>query len=66
MGLPDLVITGRSGMLWRELKTEVGILTESQRYWGQFLTSAGEDWCVWRTSDLTSGLIVASLDRICL
>lgn len=50
-GFPDLVLV-RDKVLYRELKTEEGRLTPAQKMWGERLTAAGVDWCVWRPSML--------------
>ena len=47
-GFPDLVIVGRRGVLWRELKTERGRLRPEQEMWLSRLTRAGQDAAVWR------------------
>lgn len=63
-GFPDFVIIGRRRVLWRELKSQNGTLTEPQKYYAGLLRRAGEDWSVWRPSDLLSGLIAGELDSI--
>lgn len=50
-GFPDLVIVGRRGVLYRELKTESGRVTDEQHTWISRLTRAGADAAVWRPSD---------------
>ena len=50
-GFPDLVIVGRSGFIFRELKTQKGYLSEAQVLWLDKLTAAGADADVWRPSD---------------
>lgn len=47
-GFPDLVLVGRSGLLYRELKTEKGKLTPDQEHWLAALVDAGEDATTWR------------------
>ena len=50
-GFPDLVVIGRGGVLWRELKSEYGILKSEQRALGYTLLASGQDWRVWKPSD---------------
>lgn len=47
-GFPDLVIVGRNGVLWRELKSDRGYLSHEQQAWLCVLTAAGGDTAVWR------------------
>jgi hypothetical protein len=62
-GWPDSVIISQRTrrMIFREIKTERGILTSEQKRVGYLLTAAGEDWAVWRTHDLKDGSIAAEL-----
>ena len=55
-GFPDLVIVG-DRVIYRELKTEKGKVTDAQAEWLHALVMAGQDACVWRPRDLLSGLI---------
>lgn len=55
-GWPDWCIIGTK-IIFRELKTEHGKLTPQQRRVGYLIQQAGDDWRVWRPSDLRSGLI---------
>ena len=55
-GFPDLVIVGRS-VIYRELKTAKGRVSDDQAEWLHALVMAGQDACVWRPADLVSGLI---------
>lgn len=50
-GWPDWVILGPAGVLFRELKSESGIVTPEQRMVGALLTKAGLNWNVWRPRD---------------
>ena len=50
-GFPDLVLV-RNKVLFRELKTDKGQLTDAQKTWGQLLTAAGTDYAVWRPKAL--------------
>lgn len=57
-GWPDLVLVHRAhGVLYRELKTEVGRVSPEQREVIALLTAAGANAAVWRPRDKTSGLI---------
>lgn len=51
-GFPDVVIVGRRGILFRELKGPRGRLTDAQRGWLEDLRAAGADADVWRPGDL--------------
>lgn len=59
-GLPDWIILGRRA-LWRELKTQSGRLEPDQLRVRNLLLAAGQDWAVWRPSDLRSGRIEREL-----
>ena len=50
-GFPDLVLV-RNKVLFRELKTDTGRLTDAQKAWGQRLTTAGADYAIWRPKQL--------------
>lgn len=63
-GFPDWVIIGKRGVLWRELKSRYGGLSDEQRRVGWLLRLSGEDWDVWRPEDFLRGRIVAQLDAI--
>lgn len=60
-GFPDLVIAGRHGHIFRELKSEVGKITPAQQRWLDTLNTPG--WTpldragVWRPRDWYSGTI---------
>lgn len=62
-GFPDLVICGPRGVIFRELKSELGRLTKTQQQWGDRLAAAGADWAVWRPRDLHT--IAAEIERLC-
>ena len=51
-GFPDLVLVKGTHILFRELKTEIGKLTGTQRVWLDSLAEAGVDAGVWRPSQL--------------
>lgn len=63
-GWPDLVLIGRSGILFRELKAEQGRLAREQWSLGKRIEAAGGDWAVWRPVDLASGLVLVELDAL--
>ena len=48
-GFPDLVLV-RDNVLFRELKSEKGRVTPTQKAWGDALTGAGADFAVWKPS----------------
>lgn len=60
-GIPRPVIVGRAGCIYRERKTEIGSLAPEQRQWGEMLKRAGQNWRVWRPSDLLGGSIAMEL-----
>jgi hypothetical protein len=62
-GWPDLTIVG-ARVIYRELKTETGVLTADQKRVGARLAAAGADWAVWRPRDLRSGVIERQLRQL--
>jgi len=51
-GFPDLVLVHRSkGIIFAELKTQTGRLSESQKLWRADLEDAGAEYHLWRPSD---------------
>lgn len=56
-GYPDWTICGVGGLIFRELKSDVGQLSPEQRRWRNVLQAAGADWSVWRPADLQNGRI---------
>jgi hypothetical protein len=63
-GWPDLALIGRGRIIFRELKTDAGRISETQAKVGELLTQAGQSWDVWRPADLMSGRILAELREI--
>ena len=50
-GFPDLVLV-KNRVLFRELKTDKGRLTATQKEWIRALWDAGADIAVWRPADI--------------
>lgn len=63
-GFVDLMICGRRGALFRELKSEAGRVAPDQRKWLDRLFEAGTDAEVWRPRDLATGRIKRELEAI--
>lgn len=63
-GWPDLAICGWRKFILRELKSDRGELTDDQVRWAKRLQDAGQDWAVWRPTDLWSGRIQRELEEI--
>jgi hypothetical protein len=63
-GFVDLVLVGDGGVLFRELKSTQGVLSDEQRVWLNTLAQAGQNAGVWRPADLRSGRILAELRAI--
>jgi hypothetical protein len=62
-GFPDLVIVGPGGILYRELKTDVGRLSPEQVVWLRKLAVVS-DAGTWRPADLHDGTIERELKAI--
>jgi hypothetical protein len=63
-GFPDLVIAGRFGVIFAELKSRAGNLTTQQQTWKWTLLASGQAWRLWRPADWESGHIEAELRAI--
>lgn len=63
-GFPDRVFVGTHGALFRELKTETGVVTPEQQEWLDGMRAVGLDADVWRPRDLFSGRIDRELRAI--
>ena len=54
-GFPDLVLVHpERGLLFVELKTTHGRLSEHQKHWGSDLLAAGAEYYCWRPEDWTT------------
>jgi hypothetical protein len=53
-GYPDLTLvsTRGAGIIFVELKTNNGTLTDEQREWGEAILRSGGEYYVWRPRDL--------------
>ena len=66
IGFPDLFLCGPRRVAFRELKKEYGrISSPEQTTWKYRLKAAGQDWDLWKPSDLESGRIDRELDQLC-
>ena len=63
-GVPDDILIGAHGILWRELKTMAGKVSPAQRAMGEALLAAGQDWALWRPDDWFSQRIRQELMAI--
>ena len=63
-GLPDDILIGPRGILWRECKNQVNSLTPAQVKTGEALMVIGQDWATWRPGDWFSGRIRRELAAI--
>jgi len=63
-GMPDLLIFGRRGLIWRELKGEDTRHRAHQLDYADLLALAGQNIGTWRPADLVSGRIMRELDAI--
>lgn len=50
-GFPDLVIVGKSGVIFAELKSAKGRVTAHQKMWLESLAGAGAPTYLWRPDD---------------
>lgn len=62
-GFPDLVLVRGRRVIYAELKTEKGRLSEPQTQWRDALTAAGQEWHLWRPHHLLDGSIAETLSR---
>lgn len=60
-GFPDLVLVGRGRVIYAELKTQRGRLTDPQRTWLAALERAGAETHLWRPEHLLDRTIEHAL-----
>lgn len=66
LGFPDLFLCGTHRVAFRELKKQFGAqVSPDQTSWRYRLQGAGQDWDIWKPSDLESGRIAQELDQLC-
>lgn len=65
-GFPDLVLVNprTRRVLFRELKSAKGRVSEAQKQWGDGLVAAGADFAFWYPSDWASGRIQKDLEGV--
>jgi len=63
-GWPDLVILGKRGAIFAELKSEDGRRSRAQVDVARRLEQAGLAYRLWRPSDLKAGIIRKELEAI--
>ena len=64
-GLPDLIIVGRHGALFAEVKPHPGsTLRPGQTTWKHMILAAGHRHVIWTQADLDSGKVRSDLDSI--
>ncbi len=60
-GYPDLTLAGNGRVIFAELKSTKGKISDAQLDWRHALTSTGAEWYLWRPRDWTNGRIEAIL-----
>lgn len=63
-GFPDLVLAGRRGVIFAELKSAGGAMRPEQVAWKYQLLASGQRWRLWRPADWTTKVIEADLREI--
>lgn len=64
-GVPDLLIAGPGGVLWREVKSRAAPqLRADQRSWIVMLRASGQDAAVWGQADFDSGRAEREMEAI--
>lgn len=64
-GIPDFVIAGARGVLYREVKPHAGEHPRGgQVAWKYALLAVGADWGVWIPADVDSGRVRRELEQL--
>ena len=63
-GWPDLVLVGQNGVAFVELKSSGGEMSREQTILCHKLRAAGQEWHLWRPSDLEDGTIKEILESL--
>lgn len=63
-GLPDLILAGKDGVIFAELKSETGETSPEQDLWLWTLGESEQRIVTWRPSDLKDGRIRLALEAI--
>jgi hypothetical protein len=64
-GLPDLLIVGPNGLIFREVKVSpFDVPTSEQKSWLYMLQAAGADARVWTSTDLQDGTVAKEIASI--
>lgn len=64
-GLPDFLIIGPGGILWREAKPHAGEHPRGgQVAWKYGIMAHVMNWAVWTPADVASGLVQRELDQL--
>jgi hypothetical protein len=63
-GWPDLVIAGPRGILFAEIKSEDGRVTQAQWRTGRQLLAWGHTWAEWRPADWLNGHVQGRLHQL--
>lgn len=56
-GFPDLVMVRDDRLMFVELKSARGKLSEPQKRWGELLGGAGADWRLWSLHEWNTGQV---------
>ena len=64
-GMPDFVIIGKHGEIWREVKPHYGEHPRlGQIAWKYGLLGAERDWDVWTPDDIASGRVRSEIEAL--
>lgn len=64
-GLPDFLIIGPKGSMWREVKPHAGEHPAGpQIAWKYGLLQFGENWSVWTIADVNSGRVRREIEAL--